>query len=344
MRKCVDHKTVVLVLVFLAIIPLFFINIVCGSVDIPFDAVCHILCGEETVSDVWRAIVVDTRLPQAVTAILAGSAISVCGLLLQTLFANPLAGPEVLGINSGAGLGVAVVMLLFNGVLSTIVSGVAGHAAILAGALSGALAVMAVVLMLSAVLRDKVFLLIAGVAVSYLISSVISVLNFMATSEGVHSFIVWGMGSFSAVSWEQMPLFAIATGVLLIVALLLMKPLNILLLGDNYAHNLGVNVRVVRAVLLFVTGCLTAVVTAFCGPISFIGLAVPHLARLVLSTADHRLILPATMMLGGGVALICNLVCNMPGDSGMLPLGAVTPLVGAPVIIYVILRDRSLRM
>ena len=214
-----------------------------------------------------------------------------------------------------------------------------GFVAVLLGAFIGALLVIALILSLSSMLKNKLYLLIAGVSISYLVSSVISVLNYFATSEGVHSYMIWGMGSFGAVSMGQMQWFALPLLLLLAVALFMMKPMNALLLGDDYAANLGVDVMGTRVVLLAVTGLLTAVVTAFCGPVAFIGLAVPHIARLSLKTGNHRLLLPATMVVGASVALLCNLLTMLPGESGMLPLGAITPLVGAPVIIYVVLKE-----
>ena len=318
---------------------LFALNIFTGAVDIPFSGVWQVLWGD-CPNEMWRLIVVETRLPQAVVALLAGAAISVAGLILQTLFNNPLAGPEVLGINSGAGLGVALVMLLSQGAF--VAGAVGGFVAVLSGAFIGALLVISLILSLSALLRNRLYLLIAGVAISYLVSSVISVLNYFATSEGVHSFMIWGMGGFGAVSMAQMPWFAVPLLLLLAVALLMMKPLNALLLGDDYASNLGVDVMKSRVVLLAVTGLLTAVVTAFCGPVAFIGLAVPHIARLFLKTNNHNYLLPATILLGSSVALLCNFITLLPGESGLLPLGAITPLVGAPVIIYVVLKDKGL--
>lgn len=336
MRECVDKNLLLLVAGVVLLFLLFMLNIFCGAVDVPFVEVFKAIAGEST-NEMWRLIVVETRLPQAVVALLAGAAISVAGLILQTLFNNPLAGPEVLGINSGAGLGVALVMLLSHG---AVVSGAfGGFVAVLLGAFIGALLVIALILSLSSMLKNRLYLLIAGVAISYLVSSVISVLNYFATSEGVHSYMIWGMGSFGAVSMGQMPWFAVPLLLLLAVALFMMKPLNALLLGDDYAANLGVDVMGTRVVLLAVTGLLTAVVTAFCGPVAFIGLAVPHIARLSLKTGNHRLLLPATMVLGASVALLCNLLTMLPGESGLLPLGAITPLVGAPVIIYVVLKD-----
>lgn len=336
MRECVDKNLLSLVAGVVLLFLLFMLNIFCGAVDVPFVEVFKALAGEST-NEMWRLIVVETRLPQAIVALLAGAAISVAGLILQTLFNNPLAGPEVLGINSGAGLGVALVMLLSHG---AVVSGaLGGFVAVLLGAFIGALLVIALILSLSSVLKNKLYLLIAGVAISYLVSSVISVLNYFATSEGVHSYMIWGMGSFGAVSMGQMMWFALPLLLLLAVALFMMKPLNALLLGDDYAANLGVDVMGTRVVLLAVTGLLTAVVTAFCGPVAFIGLAVPHIARLFLKTGNHCLLLPATMIVGASVALLCNLLTMLPGESGLLPLGAITPLVGAPVIIYVVLKD-----
>lgn len=333
-------RKVVIVLSVLALLLLFVANIFYGSVDIPASDVLKAIMGEEC-SDVWRIIVVETRLPQALAALLAGAAISVAGLILQTLFNNPLAGPEVLGINSGAGLGVAVVMLLAQGPLFAGAMGLHGYIAVLAGAFIGSLAVIALILLLSSMLRSKLYLLIAGVAVSFLVSSAISILNYFATSEGVHSYMIWGMGSFSGVSLAQLPLFAIPVLLLLAVALLKTKSLNALLLGDDYAANLGVNVMTARVVLLAVVGLIIAVVTAFCGPVTFIGLAVPHIARLLLRSSNHNYLLPATMLAGASVALLCNIICQLPGENGLMPLAAITPLVGAPVIIYVLLRNRG---
>ncbi len=319
---------------------LFAANLFWGSVTIPARAVADILTGGDGGNTAWQLILLQTRLPQAVTALLAGMALSVAGLLLQTLFNNPLAGPEVLGINSGAGLGVAVVMLLLQG---SVAMGVGGYFAVLAGAFAGALLIIGVVLLLSRLLANNIYLLIAGLAISYLTSSVISILNYFATAEGVHSYLIWGMGSFGAVSLSQLPFYSTVLLLVLAAALLLVKPLNALLLGDYYARNLGIDTKRVRGVLLLVVGLLTATVTAFCGPVAFVGLAVPHLARLAVGTNNHRRLLPVAMLLGGAVTLACNLICRLPGESGLLPLGAITPLIGAPVIIYVVLKERFSR-
>jgi iron complex transport system permease protein len=258
--------------------------------------------------------------------------------MLQTAFRNPLAGPSVFGINSGAGLGVAMVMLFLGGGLSVGSVSITGFAAILSAAFVGSMTVMAIIFFFSTLVRNSVMLLIIGIMIGYISNSAISLLNFFATDEGVKSYVVWGMGSFGGVSLRMLPTFAAITLASLLCALLMVKPLNALMLGERYAENLGVRVVRVRNWLLIVTGLLTAVVTAFCGPISFIGLAVPHVTRMLLVTDNHRTLLPATILMGSVTALVCNLITVLPGESGVLPLNAVTPLLGAPVIIYVILK------
>ena len=324
----------------LLIVVLFALNLVMGSVSIPVADVFSILAGDKTLKPSWQFIVLESRLPQAITAMLCGGALAVSGLMLQTAFRNPLAGPSIFGINSGAGLGVALVMLLLGGGLSVGSLQIGGFAAILIAAFIGAMAVMALIFFFSTLVHNNVMLLIVGIMIGYISNSAISLLNFFATDEGVKSYMVWGMGSFGGVSMANMPVFAGVTLIGLLGALLLIKPLNALLLGDRYAENLGVNILRVRNWLLIVTGLLTAVTTAFCGPAAFIGLAVPHIARLLLTTDNHRVLLPATILCGAVVALICNLICFLPGESGVIPLNAVTPLIGAPVIIYVIARKR----
>ncbi len=322
----------------LVVILLLVLNLLMGSVAIPFDDTFRILMGADDIKPSWRYIILESRIPQALTAILCGSALAASGLLLQTAFRNPLAGPSIFGINSGAGLGVALVMLFLGGSISAGSVSLTGFVAVLVAAFLGAMLVMAVIFFFSTIVRNHVMLLIIGIMIGYLANSAISLLNFFATDEGVRSYLVWGLGSFGGVSMRMMPWFALVTVIGLIGSLLLIKPLNALMLGDNYAENLGVNIIRTRNWLLIITGLLTAVTTAFCGPVAFIGLAVPHIARLLLTTDNHRSLLPATMLMGAAIALLCNLVCFLPGESGMIPLNAVTPLIGAPVIIYVILR------
>lgn len=323
------------------IVLLFIVNLLVGSVSIPAGEVFRILSGGEAGKASWSFILWESRLPQALTALLCGGALAVCGLMLQTAFKNPLAGPSILGINTGASLGVACVMLLFGGSISAGTFSLSGFFSVLAGAFVGAMTIMAFILFLSTLIRSNVMLLIAGIMIGYIASSVISLLNFFATAEGVQSYMIWGMGNFGGVSLQQMPAFASVTVLGLIGSLLLIKPLNALLLGDRYAENLGINIRSVRNWLLIVTGVLTAITTAFCGPVSFIGLAVPHVARLILGTSNHNSLLPVTILCGSAVALICNLLCVLPGEAGVIPLNAVTPVIGAPVVIYVIVSQRK---
>lgn len=328
------------VVITLAIIALFVINIIYGAVKIPINSIIDIFSGNDDVNESWKYIILQTRLPQALTAILCGGALAVSGLLLQTAFCNPLAGPSIFGINSGASLGVAFVMLLFGGSITAGAVYVTGFLAVLIAAFVGAVAVMAVLLFFSNLVNNNVMLLITGIMIGYISSSAISLLNFFATEEGVHSYMIWGLGNFGGVSMAQMPLFAAVTIVGLICALLLIKPLNAVLLGEQYAENLGINTIKLRNCLLLVTGLLTAVTTAYCGPIAFIGLAVPHIARMLLKTDNHRYLIPGTILSGAAISLLCNIICVLPGDNGIIPLNAVTPIMGAPVIIYVIIKGR----
>ena len=318
-------------------------NLFFGSVSIPAEAIVRILTGGEVEKESWSFIVWEARVPQALTALLCGAALAGSGLMLQTAFNNPLAGPSILGINSGASLGVAMVMLLGGGSLATAGITLSGFFSIVVGAFIGSMVVMGIILFFSTLIKSNVMLLITGIMIGYITSSAISLLNFFATAEGVHSYMIWGMGNFSGVSMEQMPYFATFTLAGLILAILLIKPLNALLLGNRYAENLGVNIKRTRNLLLIATGILTAVTTAFCGPVSFIGLAVPHMARLLLGTSNHNSLLPVTLLTGSAVALLCNLICILPGESGIIPLNAVTPVLGAPVIIYVIINQRRIQ-
>ena len=323
-----------------AVLLLFILNIFIGSADIPARDVVRILTGNEHGHEGWQYIIMESRLPQAITAALCGASLAACGLMLQVAFRNPLAGPSVFGINSGASLGVAIVILLLGGSISTGSVSVSGFIAILLAAFAGAMAVMVVILLFSVIVRNNVMLLIIGIMVGYISSSAIALLNSLATQEGVQSYMIWGLGNFGGVTMSQMPVFATVTTLGLIGSLLLVKPLNALLLGEQYAENLGVRTTRVRNYLLVVTSIQTAVTTAFCGPVSFIGLAVPHIARILLDTDNHRSIMPATIITGMAVALLCNLICVLPGTGGVLPLNAVTPVIGAPVIIYVIIRRK----
>ena len=330
----------IILLLVASIIVLFAMSLIVGSVRIPLADVCDILFDKFEGKESWKYIVMENRLPQALTAMLCGASLAVCGLMLQTAFRNPLAGPDVFGISSGAGLGVAIVMLFLGGSVSTTMFTVSGFLAILTSAFIGAIVVTMIILFLSTMVRNSVLLLIVGLMVGYVSSSAVALLNFFASEEGVKSYMVWGMGNFGGVSMNHMLLFALLCLVGIIASIFLIKPLNIMLLGTQYAESLGINIRQIRNLLLVTVGLLTAVTTAFCGPVSFIGLAIPHISRLLFHTDNHQILLPGTVLTGAVIALFCNLICYLPGELGIIPLNAVTPLIGAPVIIYVIIKRR----
>ncbi|MBP3828181.1 MAG: iron ABC transporter permease [Prevotella sp.] len=336
-----NKGTVFLIISTLLIILLFCVSMIIGAVDIPVSEVISILSGKTSEKASWQYIVLQSRLPQAITAMLCGGALAVSGLMLQTAFRNPLADPGIFGINSGASMGVALVMLLLGGNITAGTLSLTGFVATLFAAFIGAMLVMALILFFSTIVRNNVMLLIIGIMIGYITSSGISLLNFFATEEGVQSYMVWGLGNFGGVTMDQMPVFASICILGLITSLLLIKPLNALLLGEQYAENLGVNTLRVRNYLLVVTGLFTAITTAYCGPISFIGLAVPHIARMLLGTDNHQWLMPATILTGAVIAMLCNILCVLPGDNGIIPLNAVTPIIGAPVIIYVIAKQRK---
>lgn len=282
-------------------------------------------------------IVMNTRLPAAITALLCGMALSIAGLLMQTTFDNPLAGPSIMGISSGASLGVAIVMLAL-----TTTATAWSQSAVLAGALAGALGVLALLTLLASAVRSATMLLIAGILIGYLTSSGISLLNFFATRESIHSYVIWGLGSFSGVTMDDIPLFAVLVIMPALASLLYAKTLNALLLGSRYAASVGVNVAAARRGLLLLSGVLTAFATAWCGPIGFIGIVVPHIARMAVRSSDHRLLLPASALIGAAIGVLCLWICVSPGAVGILPVNAVTPIIGAPIILYIILKRRSI--
>lgn len=319
-------------------IALLLLNLFNGAVSIPVSSVLRILSGGDVANASWRFIILESRLPQSLTALFAGGALSVCGLLMQAVFRNPLADPSILGVSSGSGLGVALVLLLFGGGIGVGSISIGGFVAVLVAAFIGAIAVTAIMLVLSRMIRSNAMLLIMGVMTGYLSSSAIMLLNYFSSADGIRSYMLWGMGNFASVSLERLPLFVVVTSSCMVVSVLLVKPLNILVLGSQYARNLGVDTRRLRNGVLLLTGLITAVTTAFCGPIAFIGLAVPHIARLLLRTDDYRQLLPATMLAGMIVALLCNFACTLPSDGGVLPVNTLTPIVGVPVILYIMLR------
>ncbi|MCB9451507.1 MAG: iron ABC transporter permease [Anaerolineaceae bacterium] len=323
----------------------FLLSIATGSVNIPIGDVLKVLTGTEPAKATWTVIIQDFRLPKALAAVLAGAALAVSGLQMQTLFRNPLAGPYVLGVSSGASLGVAIVILVIGTTGSVMLAGVGlfGDFGLAFAACLGSALVMGVVLLAARRVESSVTLLILGLMFGYAVSSVVSLLLHFSLAERIQAYVNWTFGSFGGVTWNQMKVFAPAVIAGLLLAWLLAKPLNALLLGDAYATSMGLNVRRARVWVVLSTALLAGTVTAFCGPIGFLGIAVPHLSRGLLNTSDHRVLIPAVGLLGAATALIVDLIAQVPGSQIVLPLNAVMALVGAPVVIWVILRQRSVR-
>jgi iron complex transport system permease protein len=324
---------------------MFVLSLIIGSVNIPLNDVVTILLGGEPARTSWATIVLNFRLPKALTAALAGSGLAVAGLLMQTLFRNPLADPFILGISSGASLGVALVLLAVGTTGATLLAGLGllGDLGLVTASALGAGLVLALVLLVARRVRSTMTLLILGVMLGYVTSSLVSILAHFSIADRIQTYVNWTFGSFGGVTWSQMGLFA---GVMLgglALAYLSVKPLNALLLGEAYARSMGVNIRLVRRMLILSAALLAGAVTAFCGPIGFLGVAVPHLCRALLGTSDHRVLLPASTLLGGALALLADLIAQAPGSQIVLPLNAITALIGAPVVVWVILRRHNIR-
>nr|WP_306448044.1 iron ABC transporter permease [Odoribacter splanchnicus] len=337
------RNTTFILLIMLSIVVFLFLNMVLGSVRIPMSAVWHILTGTGDEPQTWQNIIWKSRFPQALTALVAGAGLSISGLQMQTVFRNPLAGPSVLGISSGASMGVAFVVLFSGSIGGVALShlGLFGEVALSIAAVAGSLSVMALIVFASHKVKGNVTLLIIGVMIGYLANAIIGILKFFSVEEDIKTYVIWGLGSFSRVSGNQMMLFVTIMAILIPLSFLLVKTLNLLMLGDGYARNLGLNIKRARVLVITCSGVLTAIVTAYCGPIIFLGLAVPHLCRAVFQTSDHRLLMPACLVMGASLALACNLIARMPGFEGALPVNSVTALIGAPVVASVLFRKRK---
>ena len=332
-----------MILLALSIVVLFLLNLFLGSVKIPFESIWNILWGmDEGESVIWQNIIWKSRVPQALTAMVAGAGLAISGLQMQTVFRNPLAGPSVLGISSGASLGVAFVVLLSGSLGGIALSrlGFMGEIALTLAAIIGALSIMALIVYVSQKVQGNVTLLIIGVMIGYVANAVIGVLKFFSVEEDIRAYVIWGLGSFARVSGNQIMVFVSIMAILLPLSFLLIKTLNLLLLGDAYARNLGLNIKRARLQAITCSGVLVAIVTAYCGPITFLGLAVPHLCRGIFRSSDHRVLMPASLLAGAALALLCNLIARMPGFEGALPVNSVTALVGAPVVVSVLFKKR----
>jgi iron complex transport system permease protein len=336
-------NTFLFVLLVGLVIVFFFANLWYGSVLLPWGQVWKALTAQELQDSYTNIIVIEYRLPQAITAMVTGMALGVAGLLLQTLFRNPLAGPAVLGISSGASLGVALVILAGSFFNTDFLSFLNGDFQIVFAAFAGALALLACILFVSRKIGNIVTILIIGIMIGYLVSAVVGILQFFSRAEELHAYVLWGLGSFSKTSLSQATFLLVITALGVAASLFFIKPLNALLLGDHYAKSVGVNTRLLQTSIILITGFLIATATAFTGPIAFVGLAVPHLARNLFRSSNHGIILPAVIIIGAALTLFCNLIAKMPGWDTTLPINAVTSIVGAPVVIWVIINRGKFR-
>ncbi len=319
----------------------FFLNISLGSVSIPFKSVFSSLFGS-TENKIWQTIIIDFRLPKAITAILVGSGLGISGLLMQTLFRNPLAGPFVLGISSGASLGVSLVILgssLFGGLLA---GSIMSNWSIVIAASLGSFLVLLAVLAVSSRVRDTMAILIIGLMFGSITAAVVSVLSYFSSAEQLQQYIFWGFGSLSNLSWKEILIFFGIYAIGIVISIFSIKSLNSLLLGDNYAKSLGLNLKQSRLLIIIATSLIAGTITAFTGPIAFIGLAIPHLTRQIFKTTNHKILLPAVFLFGAIVMLICDSIAQIPGSDYTLPINAITALVGAPVVIWLLVRQRKM--
>ncbi len=316
------------------------LNVSLGSVHIPFENILSILSGGATDNPTQEYIITQYRLPKALTAILVGAALSLSGLIMQTFFRNPLAGPFVLGISSGASLGVA--LLLLGGSVIGGISAVTSGASLAIAASTGSFLVLLSIMVVATRVRDTMALLIIGLMFGSITSATVSVLSYFARMESLQQYIFWSFGSMGDLSWEELRIFIIIISIGIIMSIIAIKSLNTLLLGENYAKSLGMNVTRIRYALIFITSILAGSVTAFAGPIAFIGLAVPHLTRQVFRTPNHRILVPAVLLCGAILMLICDTLAQLPGYAFSLPVNAITSIVGAPVVIWLLVRKKRM--
>jgi iron complex transport system permease protein len=336
------RNTILFFLLTLGLVLLFFINISFGSITIPFKEVYTSLTGGQASKSTWEYIIINYRLPKAITAILVGMGLSISGLLMQTLFRNPLAGPYVLGLSSGASLGVAFVILgasLLPPFLSTIL--LSSYGVVLASTIGSSVVLLAV-LMVSQRLRDTMAILIVGLMFGSFTSAIVGVLTYFSSAEQLQKFTFWSMGNLGNLSWSSILILTVCVGIGLLLSLFSIKPLNALLLGENYARSLGLNFKKTRLIIIFATSILAGSITAYAGPIAFIGLAVPHIAKLVFQTSNHSVLYWSTLLLGASIMLICDVISELPGLEITLPINAVTSIIGAPVVIWLLVSKRKM--
>ncbi|AJA67535.1 iron ABC transporter permease [Myroides odoratimimus] len=324
----------------IALLILFIFNISMGSIHIPFSKVISVLLGEEEVKETWRYIILNYRLPKAIVAVLVGVALSISGLLMQTLFRNPMAESYVLGISSGASLGVAILILGVSFLPTTVVSIFTSTYGIALVSILGSLGLLFLVLLVSNSVRNTVTVLIVGLMFGSFANAIVGILTYFSSAEQLKRFAFWSLGSLGNLSWESITLFAIVVGIGVLGSMLLIRALDAMLLGDNYASSMGINVKKARNMIILVTSLLAGISTALVGPIAFIGLAVPHIARLILKVSSHRYLIITTALLGGVLMLICDMLTQIKGEQFLLPINAVTSIFGAPIVIWLILRRK----
>lgn len=339
-------RTVLMGIAFLCCLILFLVDLGLGSVNIPPVEVVKLLAGQGTENELWHKIIFMIRLPKALTAILAGSALAVAGLQMQTLFRNPLAGPSVLGITAGASLGVALIMLTSGGAASIYAIrelGIGGSWLIIIASALGAGVVMSMILLISVRLKDNISLLIIGIMIGNITISIVSIWQYFSEPDKIQDYLMWTFGSLGGVTTSQLGIFSFIVSIGLVMSFTSSKSLNTLLLGENYARSLGLNIKLTRFALIVTTSLLAGSVTGFCGPIAFVGIAVPHISRSVLGTSDHRILIPASLLFGALLMLGCDIIAQLPGSKISLPINAITALLGSPVVVWVILKNRNLR-
>jgi iron complex transport system permease protein len=344
MDNSISNKIRITILLLIAgVFILFGLDLFLGSVKIPFKSICSILIGETTEKESWEIIIFQSRFPKAIAAILCGSALSVCGLQMQTLFRNPLAGPYILGISSGAGLGVAIFImgLSFLGISASAIT-LSANSGIIIASILGSFGVLAILLSVISRLKDIMTVLILGIMIGSVITAIIGIIQYFSHDAQLKSFIMWTMGNLSSVTNDQLTLLAPIVVIGLILSFIASKSLNAYLLGEAYAKSLGVNIKQSRILIIIITSILTGSITAYCGPIGFIGIVIPHLARMISNSSDHRVLTPLSILLGINVLLIADIISQLPGLDQNLPINSITSLIGIPFIIWIILKNKKI--
>ncbi len=341
-KKVVDSsKSILFVILITLLLGFIMLDLILGSIKIPFEEIIRIISFNESIQE-WDSIIWKIRIPRILTAILAGAALSVSGLQMQTIFRNPLAGPFVLGISAGASLGVAIIVMGFSGIITSTAVGYAGNWIMVLAAWIGSAIILVIILIVSFRIKDIMTLLIIGIMFGSATSAIVSILQYFSSESLLKSFVIWTMGSLSGVSQNQLSILTPVIAIGLLMSITSIKMLNVCLVGENYAKSMGLNLTFSRAYIFVSTSILTGTITAFCGPIGFIGIAIPHLTRMLFKTTDHKILIPGTILIGSAIMIISDIISHLPGSNKMLPLNSVTALIGIPIVIWVIIRNKKL--